>query len=112
MHCLQEWILDLPDTQALLDINTGRLYPKAQLFKRRQAMQPPPRFSAGLPSPNMSPIGSPVPLMGGMQKPAVLQGTLHDPDYPPPPPPLSAPLSQGQCERDVVCPALQSVQAT
>jgi len=79
---LQDWILDLPDTQALLDINTGRLYPKAQLFKRSQAMQTPPRFPAAIPSPQMSPIGSQKP---GMQKPGIPQGV---PFLPPPPLPF------------------------
>lgn len=34
--------MDLPDTQALLDTNTGMRYPKSQLFQHRSPPRMPP----------------------------------------------------------------------
>ena len=39
---VQEWVLDLPDTQCLLDIRNGIRYPKEQLFEMRQPVRVPP----------------------------------------------------------------------
>lgn len=73
---LQDWVLDLPDTHSLLDVNTGVRYPKEQLFQSRQPNRLPPMLreypdlhfgqsqgaSAALPSmlPAMQPQGKPL----------------------------------------------------
>ena len=42
MHFLQDWVIDLPDTISLLDINTGIRYPKEQVFNHRAPVRAPP----------------------------------------------------------------------
>ncbi len=39
---MQDWVIDLPDTHSLLDINTGIRYPKEQVFNHRNSVRAPP----------------------------------------------------------------------